>query len=336
MMKRTAIMKDDARRKDKNHSVGSVNNLLSRLKGDKVEKPRMITVREEKKTLIRIIKAKPKAVAHRSEVLKNKTLTEEEMMITEAVIRNVASAPKQQTVSGPKIGHASPPPKYFVCVECGARVPEGSDVCPKCRARYLFDLSPESIAELERAQSEFPSDDNMIEQHSMESLPVLHFDALDGIMSYLEPDDGNSDFVLECSQCGTLVQLDITHCPMCNTKLEVSDVGIFSLLKDTEFDSEAVSELACPHCGEHVTLEEGVCPACQSVIVDGMASADQNKMIPIISTENVVFVHVDLETGGLNYIQRHMKRLAIEHTSIQLDGIGSTGFDRDWEGLSRI
>lgn len=330
----TPIMKGKMknRDRDRNRSRDGAGSFLSKLKGEKEEAPRMVAVREEKKTLVRIVKAKPKAVAHRSETLKAKTLTEKEMNITEAVVRNVASTPTPRPVRGPKM----PAPKYFVCVECGAKVPEAGTRCPRCGAKYILDLTPESVAELERAQSEFVHGDNVLEENGLDSLPVLHFDAFDGIMSYLEPDNGESDFVLECSHCGTLVALDISHCPICGTELGVSDVGILSLLKDTDFDSGVISELECPGCGEHVTLKDGACPACQSVIVDCYASADQNKTIPIINTENVVFVHMDLETGDLNYIQRHLTKLAVEHTSIQLDGIGNGGFDQDWEGLSRI
>lgn len=329
-------MTNDREQKVRNRAADAVSTLLSRLKGDKVEEPRMVTVREEKKTLVRIVKAKPKSVAHRSEVLKGEALTDKDMRITEAVVQNVTSTKRPSMSSGPRVANSMAKSKYFVCVECGAKVSEGTPFCPKCSARYILDLSPESVAELERAQSEAASSNDMIEKFNDVSLPVLHFDALDGIMSYLEPDGEDSDFVLECGHCGTLVQLDITHCPMCGTGLGVADIGILSLLRDMEFDSEMVSELECPQCGDHVILHEGVCPACQSVIVDPMTSADLNKMIPIITTENVVFVHVDLETGGLNYIQRHLNKLAAEHTSIQLDGIGNGGFDQNWEGLSRI
>jgi len=328
-------MKDDLRRKGKNQSDGTGNSLFARLTGDKSEKVQMITIREEKKTLVRIIKAKPKSVKHRSEVFKSKSVTEEEMKITEAVMKGVGSSARP-TTAVPTAIHVEHAPKYFVCVECGARVPEGSGVCPKCRAKYLLDLSPESVAELERAQLEFTHDDDCLELRTPETLPVLHFDALDGIISYLEPNSDESDFVLECSHCGTLVALDICHCPMCGTELGVSDVGILSLLKDTEFDTETISELGCPHCGEHVTLKDGICPSCETQILDLRTSEGQNRTIPIIRNENVVFVHVDLETGDLNYIQRHLSKLAIEHTSIQLDGIGNGGFDQNWEGLSRI
>ncbi|UCE44742.1 MAG: zinc ribbon domain-containing protein [Methanobacteriota archaeon] len=329
-------MKTDAKPRNRNRLKDSAANLLSRLVGEKDEKPQMVTVLEEKKTLVRIVKPKPKAVAHRSEVLNDKTLTEDEMKITKSVIQEVISEPKRQKRPASEAADTTPASSYFVCVECGAKVSDGSELCSRCGARYILDIAPESVAELERAQSERISAANALEKCRLESVPVLHFDVLDNLMSFLGPDEGEADFVLECRNCGTLVQLDISQCPMCGTELDVSDVGILSLLKGSEFDSVSISELKCPQCGEHVTLREGICPACHSMIVDSTASPDQNMTIPLIDIDNVVFVHVDLETGGLNYIQKHLRTLALEHTSIQLDGIGTGGFDQDWEGLSRI
>ncbi len=328
-------MKENPRRKGKSQSDTTGGSLLAKLKGDKAEKVQMVTIREEKKLLVRIVKAKPKSVKHRSEVLNNNSVSEDDMKITEAVIKGVGTSARPPSAV-PAVAKAEAPQRHFVCVECGTKIPEGRDICPKCRARYLLDVSPESVAELERAESDFAHDDDCVELRAPDSLPVLHFDALDGIMNYLEPNNAEADFVLECSHCGTLVALDISHCPMCGTELGVSDVGILSLLKDTDFDTEDFSEMECPHCGEHVTLKEGVCPSCETVIADLGAAAAQNRTIPIIRNENVVFVHLDLETGGLNFIQRHLSKLAIEHTSIQLEGIGNGGFDQNWEGLSRI
>jgi RNA polymerase subunit RPABC4/transcription elongation factor Spt4 len=307
----------------------------------KAKEPEMVTIREEKKSLVRVIKAKPKAIKHMSEVLETKSVSAEEMSITEAVVQRVVSSPEPP--NAPKvIGSAtsSKPLKGFACVECGARVPEDSPACPRCHARYLRNLTPEAVAELERAVASaadarrYADDDT--DDLKFDEFPIIHFDAMDGMFSYLEHDDGKSDFVLECSHCGTLIQLDIDRCPLCGAALEATDVGLLNLLKDCDFGGESGSELECPNCGEHVTLEGGSCPKCGSVIIDDSPTANEKKVIPLIKTENVVFVHIDLETGDLNYLQRHLNRVAVEHMSIQLDGIGNGGFNEDWHSLSRI
>ena len=48
-------------------------------------------------------------------------------------------------------------------------------------------------------------------------------------------------------------------------------------------------------------------------------------------------MHLDVETGELNYLQRLAKRLGFEQMTVHLDGIGqSGGFEKDWKSLSRI
>ena len=308
----------------------------------KAEEPEMVTIREEKKSLVRVVKAKPKAIKHMSEVLETKSVSAEEMRITESVVERVVSSPEKP--KAPKVIGSAPAKKQvraFVCVECGAGMPEDSPACPRCHTRYLRDLSPEAVAELERAVAASSNAkryaDDGSDEFEFDDLPIIHFDAKDGLISYLEHDNGKSDFVLECSHCGTLIQLDIDRCPLCGTALEVSDVGVLNLIKDSDYGVEdPSSEMECPSCGEHVVLEGGKCPKCESVIVDDSPESPAKKVIPLIKTENVVFVHIDLETGDLNYLQRHLNRVAVEHTSIQLDGIGNGGFEEDWHSLSRI
>ena len=109
-----------------------------------------------------------------------------------------------------------------------------------------------------------------------------------------------------------------------------------SLIRGSDLDEECISELACPQCGDHVTLGDGCCPACDSTIVDLVTGGPDRKVIPLINTENVVFIHIDLETGDLNYLQKYPNKMAVEHMSIQLDGIGNDGFNEGWQSLSRI
>jgi rubrerythrin len=311
------------------------------LRSKSEEEREMVTVREEKKSLLRVIKAKPRAIKHMSEVLETKSVTAEEMKITESVVERVVSVP--DAPKSPKaVGTASPSRAFraFTCVECGTRLPAESDVCPRCHARYLMDLSPEAVAELERAASAMGDAgdyEDEIEDFAFDEFPIIHFDAMDGVINYLEHGEGESDLVLECGNCGTLIQLDIDRCPLCGATLEVTDAGLVNLIRDGEFADEDVPEMECPQCGEHVVLMDGKCPACGSVILDrGVDDAGGRKVIPLIRTENVVFVHIDLETGDLNYLQRHLNRAAIEHMSIQLEGMGDGRFEEDWHSLSRI
>jgi rubrerythrin len=299
----------------------------------------MMTIREEKKSLMRIIKAKPRAIKHMSEVLETNVLTEQDMKITKAVMQGVVSAPSSQKSS--KItGTAAPPnpANTFSCLACGTKMLMESDACPRCHTKYIRGVALGALAELEQAESTPVGDDDYGDGDDLDfdGSPIIHFDAVDGVISYFEHQEGESDFELECGSCGTLIQLDIDRCPICGAVLDTTDIGVLSLIRDSDFDGESFSELECPLCGDHVILCDGRCPACESVIVDPALETPGKKIIPLIETENVVFVHIDLETGDLNFLQRHLNRMAIEHMSIQLDGIGNDGFDEDWQGLSRI
>ncbi len=311
------------------------------LRSKSADPPDVVTVREEKKSFVRILRAKPKAINHMSEVLGGDSVSEDELKITEAVVASVVSAPERTEASdAPRPDRAPRPARAFSCLACGARMPADSNSCPRCHAKYIRDLVPEAVAELERAESTvvgscgYGDDDG--DDLGFDEFPIIHFGAADGVINYLEHTSGESDSVLECGNCGTLIQLDIDRCPLCGYRLEVSDVGLLSLIQGSDFDEECLTELECPHCGEHVTLGDGCCPACDSVIVDLAPESPGRKVVPLISSENVVFVHIDLETGDLNYLQRHLNKVAIEHTTISLDGIGNDGFNEDWQSLSRI
>lgn len=310
--------------------------MLDILRQKKDDKPRMVTVREEKKTLVRVVKAKPKAVKHRADVLQKKAVSEKEMKITQDVMQRVTSSPGSATAEA-STAPRQPRIRMFECPECSARIPEESEKCPVCHIKYLKDLCPEALAELDRAMSEETRElSDLVEIRDVDSLPVLHFDTLEGIMNFLEEDDSESEFVLECPHCSAVVQFDVERCPICSTALETTDVGILSLLSGMDFDSCEMSELECPQCGEHVRLVKGTCPVCDSMIVDPEGSGDENKLLPIVGTDNIVFVHIDLEKGDLNYVQKHLSKVALDHISIQLEQIGSGGFDQEWKGLSRI
>ncbi len=321
--------------------VNKMSSVFDMLRSKSKAAPEMVTIHEEKKSLVRILKAKPKAISHMSEVLGNDSVSKDDLKITKAVVESVISGPERpKTPQTLKTDRAPRPVGSFSCLACGARMPMDSDACPRCHAKYIRDLLPEAIAELERAESTATTDsgygDDDGDDLGFDEFPIIHFDAVDGIINYLEHSEGESDFVIECSNCGTLIQLDIDRCPLCGTPLEITDAGLLSLIRGTDFNEECISELQCPQCGQHVTLANGCCPACDSTIVDLTPGSPGKKVIPLINTENVVFMHIDLETGDLNYLQRHINKMAIEHMSIQLDGIGGDGFNKEWQSLSRI
>lgn len=290
---------------------------------DEVE---FVTVREEKRRIRRVLKPKPMARSHPSEAFEPPPLTKEAIEITEKVIESVApvaAIPTPRRSSG------------FRCAECGTMVPMTAERCPGCHVRYIKDVSDEDLKALEAAEASGWDDEEPEMALNPDSTPVVHFDAESGVMNYLTDTGGDPDFMLECGNCGTAIEFNTDRCPICGSRLEQADIGIASLFRDMDFEWDRPDELRCPSCGEHVKLVDGRCPSCNELISEDHASAS-DKVDPIIHNENVVFVHLDVESGEVNFLQRLAKKLGFEHLTVQLESVGRGGFDENWKSLSRI
>ncbi len=312
--------------KKEHPKAGSLFGVLKARKG-KQEETEYVTVREEKRVVRRVVKPKPMARQHASEAFQERALSEKDVKITEEVMESIAP-----TVSTPP---ASRKERSFTCVQCGAEVPVGAERCPGCKTHYLRGISEQELRELELAEAAQADDGETMEPIDKDSVPVVHFDAEAGLISYLETDDRDPDFMLECSHCGTAIQFNTDRCPICGTKLESGDTGIVGLFTDMDFDWDDAGEVDCPSCGEHVKLAKGKCPACnETVCVERGKASD--KVDPIIHNDNVVFLHLDVESGELNFLQRLARKLGFEQLTVQLEGIGKGGFDQNWQSLTRI
>lgn len=299
-------------------------HLLGLSKPAEEKKGRYVTVSEEKRRLKRVVKAKPMARKHMSEAFKAPSLTEEELRITETVLRNVAAPARR---AEPAVVSA------FDCYQCGAKVPYDADRCPKCGSFYIRGLKDEDVDEMLRAEQAHQGALDEI-MHAAR-LPVVHFDAEMGVMQLLEEDQCGPDVVFECNHCGALVEVSTDRCPICNTVLKLGDTGLAGLFAGMDFDPGPLQEGDCPFCGEYVRLEAGSCPSCGSVVA-APEGGPADKVMPLLRAENIVFVHLDIETGSLNFLQRTGRNARYEQVSVQLEGIGTSGFDREWSSLSRI
>lgn len=301
--------------------------LFGILKPKAEKKVKMVTVREEKKKLRRVVKPRPMARKHMSEALEKPEVSQKEIEITERIIEGITRS--DEPIEDPS--HAA----GFVCAQCSAFVPEDFDRCPKCNILFINDVTDEELDEL--ADAEHSNEGELEEFSGHEGMPVIHFDAESGTIHYLEKDDGEkSELAFECGHCGTIVQLNTSKCPMCGARLDEGDTGLVGLFSDMEFDTDPIPEADCPFCGEHVSLRNGKCPKCNELIYSQDPKDPARKITPIVKGEHVVFLHLDVETGELNYVQNLHRKTGLEHMSIQLDGIGRSTFDQEWKGLSRV
>jgi len=157
-----------------------------------------------------------------------------------------------------------------------------------------------------------------------------------GVISFAEGDEMCIDFAVECENCGTMIEYLTERCPICGRRFDIADTGIASLYSDMEFDSDHAAEIDCPVCGEKVKPSRGKCPACKESI--GFTKADDPgaKVDPIVRDENVVFVHLDVESGEVNCLQRVENSSGFERLSVRLETIGQGEFERGRKSVSRV
>ncbi len=330
LIERHPQMSTDGESKDKKPLLKK-DSLLGMFKSKRSVQPEeeVVTVTEGKKRVKRVVKAKPMSREHMSESMETPRVSDEDIKITAAVMQGIGSSPGRQAPS-----KAVEP--VFTCFECGTAVPVNADRCPRCNTLYVRDVGKEDIDALDSIDDEFAA--NTDEVISKGEIPCMHFNAESGTINYLETDTKAPDFEVECSHCGTLIGFDADRCPICGTKFESSDTGLVNLFSNMEFDKGCTGNIACPLCGENVELSGGRCPACgETVCEDNPRDPDRN-VEPVIHNENVVFLHLDVESGEVNYLQRPARKLGFEQLTVKLDGIGKGGFDReiDWKSLSRI
>ena len=223
----------------------------------------------------------------------------------------------------------------FACLECGSLVPPSTDRCPKCSMLYVKDFGEGDLTKLESADGGLGTDSS--EVISKGQVPCVHFDLESGTISYVESDDRTPEIEVECTGCGTLVGFDAGKRPICGTEIEAKDVGLVSLISGAEFAGDGLGDIGCPLCGEKGSLVDGKCPSCGEIVCEDNPKDPSGNVEPVVRNENVVFLHLDVESGEVNYLQRLSRKLGFEQLTVKLNGIGNRGFDRepDMNSVSR-
>jgi predicted amidophosphoribosyltransferase len=305
----------------------------------KEEEPRQKEmIKVERSVKRRVLKIRKRSRRHGSEAFDSAKVTSKEMEITREVLESIGSGPATPAPAPSSTPDRANDPKTFICIQCGASVPQGATLCPKCDCHYLNDISDEQLRDLDSAEREvgeqtFPDAARMIGR--LEA-PCIHFDAVEGTVSYLQDDNDTPNVSIVCSNCDTEIEFEADRCPICGAKLDKNEGGLVGLFTDMEFDSDESTEMDCPFCGDHVVLVNGICPACNETVRPADVGSPAERVDPVIHMENVVFLHLDVSTGEVNFLQKLAKRQGFEQMTVQLEGIGDSGFDRDWKSLSRV
>jgi len=157
-----------------------------------------------------------------------------------------------------------------------------------------------------------------------------------GVLSFAEGCEICIDFATECSNCGTLIEFFTERCPICGKKLDVAETGLASMFSDMDFETDHSAEIACPVCGEVVRPSRGKCPECKEPIGFTSSRDPGSKVDPIVHDDNVVFIHLDVESGEVNCLQRVENASGFEHLSVHVETIGQGEFDRARKGVTRM
>ena len=225
--------------------------------------PEVKTVKREVKHLRRITKRGEMALGHMSEALEREKVGEKELDITREVMEGISETP----VPAPApVKPAAPRDTTFVCYECGAKIPRDSIRCPSCDILYVLDPKDEAIDVYLTLKDETVSDGTDTRVFSEGSMAFAHFDLKIGEVTCLRTEQGDTDFGLECHNCGALTQFGTDMCPLCGHSFDEWDTGLVGLMEGLKFDLDDDKELNCPRCGEHIVVNEGKCPACKELI----------------------------------------------------------------------
>jgi rubrerythrin len=295
------------------------------------DRPKTATVTQEVKHLRRVIKRGEKALKHRSEALENEKVTDKELEITREVLEGIPVPPRPS----PAVA-AVPRIPSFNCFSCGERIPRDSVRCPGCSVLYVQDPTGEAVDESQEPSSEPPLGDECVGIVKEGTTWFVHFDPTSSVVTYLRTDEEDTDFGLECRNCGTVTQFDADRCPVCGHSFDDADTGLVGLLEGLKFDLDNDKELDCPSCGEHIVVESGRCPSCKEMIRYSNPRSGDAGVIPVLRESDIVFVHLDAWNGDLWFAQKMKLRKADRTESVHLDSVSKVAFEHDWQSLARI
>jgi len=217
----------------------------------------------------------------------------------------------------------------FPCANCGAVIPEGSVRCPSCNILYVDDLAGDSSEiDPDPTPEEVLEGDTILENGSM---AFVHFGIDTGKVTCLQMDQETSDFGLECSNCGVVSEFCTSKCPLCGHGFGRDDPGLVALLEGLKFDLDGDAELDCPSCGEHVKTEGQSCPSCNEFINPPASHNDTTGVLTILKDRDVVFVHLDVQSGDLSFASRTGADVKPEQQRVHLDSIDSIGLAEELE-----
>ena len=182
-----------------------------------------------------------------------------------------------------------------ICGNCGAIIPSGELVCPKCGVELIYGKKAET--EEEAGEDE-----------------IKRFFGLEGAdLSKYSESDGTAGALYICSHCGAFYPEEAERCLVCGTAVSDMEKKIPDYEQMLSLDifpqDEGVS--ICDVCGAFVPLDKDVCPVCG-------ADMAKHRYLPskIPTTELGYEVDVEKFFGPLMEVMREEKKEEAEELYI--------------------
>lgn len=185
-------------------------------------------------------------------------------------------------------------------------MPKDSMRCPNCGATYI----EENVPELTEEEEEFLFGNEIDDPKPLfeeDNLGCGYFDVDCGIVAYIEPRHAGNDSIYECHNCRTILEFEAKRCPLCGGSLEKVEDGIVEIVNGIivgdDLDLEISRDVFCPVCGDLLALENGRCIVCGTQLLS-IVCEDTDYICPVVSSDCLVFVHLNVEDGEFNYLMK--------------------------------
>lgn len=221
-------------------------------------------------------------------------------------------------------------PKEFACLNCRSPGRYGMDRCSSCGTKYVWADVPEcdeAIADQSGCGTYGEVAAPLFDQKSVE---CGYLDVERGVFAFTGPDCPNKYELSECQNCGTMLEISVRSCPLCSGATKKVNGGLVALVAGAAqrgmLDADPPGEMFCKSCGDFEPQREGRCSSCggEPMPHSERMSGPAQRMIQV---ENAVFIHLNIETGKLEYL--------LDNGSIESGGVVDSGF-KDIDSVTDI
>ena len=151
------------------------------------------------------------------------------------------------------------------CSNCGESIAEEEEVCPHCQTALYFDC-PLCGFELMTGSDQCPNCNALVPNY--------------------------------CTHCRAALPRDSVQCPTCSTAVRVISRNSARVIHSLRLGEQIVQVAACPGCGGHLHLHEGVCASCGFRICPAcqISLKPDEAICPRCGPEKVQIVHAGEQT----------------------------------------